>query len=181
MGSSGTSTPNSDIISTEDDGQFDFEESINTKRNNLSSSKIAADGGLIPLAKTIGSGLTPASKEESKSVSSEGKKKSFLSGIDMFAEELNISAENYSVSILLSTLFYCIQHSLWYTMFDCIQSSIVYSVLLYTVLSYTVLYVYIVLSYTVFYCKRCSMYTVFNFIVFCCIHRVSLSLAETLV
>jgi len=70
---------------------FDFEESINSKRRELlADAALSAENEKSSAAATLDT-------SESKSTDDAGKKP-FINGIDMFAEELHIEAESYSVS-----------------------------------------------------------------------------------
>jgi len=76
---------------------FDFEESINSKRREL----LADTSALAGSGKAVADAAASVTKsEKSEGESSLAGKKPFINGIDMFAEELHIEAESYSVSDL---------------------------------------------------------------------------------
>jgi serine/threonine-protein kinase PRP4 len=88
---SSSSSSGSSSIGEQDDGveRFDFEESINTKRQALAA--------LAEEARETEKNAAAAAKSEvTDDDETKGGKKPFINGIDMFAEELSIEAVNYN-------------------------------------------------------------------------------------
>jgi len=83
-----SSTPSSNIArqaEEEEVDKFDFDETVNTKRIALSSTA------------TDEKDKSEVNDTDNDSLKAAGKKP-FINGIDMFADELHIEAENYNVS-----------------------------------------------------------------------------------
>ena len=78
-----------DMLGTEDVLAFDFEESMNTKRKTMADKAAEVEGRL------------ESDKEAVRTEEMEQGKKPFVNGIDMFADVLNIDAENTNVSRLM--------------------------------------------------------------------------------
>jgi len=95
--SQSSSSSSSSAVAEADMEGFDFEESINSKRREL----LADAASLVESAKTVAEAAASLTKsEKSEGENSLAGKKPFMNGIDMFAEELHIEPENYSVSTL---------------------------------------------------------------------------------
>jgi len=81
---------------TEEMDTFDFEESINMKKKSIKESVSVKPSGSVPPASVS----VEDSAVEGAKINDGDSKKKFVNGIDMFAVDIELVAENYSVSIL---------------------------------------------------------------------------------